>query len=465
VQTVKKRGFDISFTRIAALVVSAVGMGLLCSGCDNPIITDGQAREAALEISSQVEQGENTLLSPTRGAELEQINVYVDRSASMRPYSEVSATPYHQLLDAFGNLFGDSASFYGFGFPEQDQGQVVQPARASILKEASSYYFQHNDYAALFDSLTHDGSAHIVISDGVQSDATSGNRFSGIVESVGSWIEQGGVFALITYRVPYRGQYFHEMPQPGSVQYECSDRPLHLFGFFPSEKLYHELVEVLKADGLVPSFQLPIGVPALQITPMRSTGETSQGQRGERIMSAFNEHGAANIRPVYSGRVVSEREFVPLHFGVRLNQNELPWDGLTQEQIQTVLQQLDPTLRAWRISGVREEDLRLVEIPNGQLETQNPSVKVRSADSSRQAQITFPARRPDTEGRQRYFAWSLDIRPSAVAANNLVPESMSTTNDSISENCSRTLNLHRMLGTVLREKQILGSSLLVTEWN
>ena len=69
---------------------------------------------------------------------------------------------------------------------------------------------------------------------------------------------------------------------------------------------------------------------------------------------------------------------------------------------------------------------------------------------------------PDTPPTRVASLLTLGVSPAG--ANTVIPDSYSTRRDDRPAKCSRTLNLQRTIGAVLREHYVLGRALLVTEW-
>jgi len=395
---------------------------------------------------------------------LGQINVYVDRTLSMKSFITEGKSDYDRLIQALDNVLASKTSFYGFGFKAENSDQTVGSTDAVRLQEASSYQFVNNDYGQLFSSFRpSEPSAHLVISDGVQSDPKGGERFRGVVSSIGDWVNANRVFALLAYRSPYRGTYYHEVPEPGRVEYRCDDRPFYVFGFFPSLGSLQELTQVLQDEGLNPVHELVVGAASLNIRPLKR-GITAER---ERVFSQLKPHTTpGGLRSVYSGRLVADGATAPLQYRVDINTQRHPWYALSDDERMRVASTLEPTLDTWKIQSMDVDSASIQSVTTNQFEAHDPKVRVTSrSDTSLTASIKLPvSAQSEDDDIRSFYASVLNVRPSPSGANRLIPASLSTRRDDQPSACSSTLNLRRTIGSVLREHYVLGRSLLITEW-
>ena len=444
-----------------SLQLSALLATLVFVGCGGGL-SDEQAQSIVNVVADSIGTtlGEG-LSAPTP---LGQINVYVDRSLSMRSFITEGESDYDRLIQALDNVLASKTSFYGFGFESGNNEQTVASIDAVRLQDASSYQFVNNDYARLFSAFEpSDPSTHLVISDGVQSDPQGGERFRGFVTSIGEWVSADRVFALLAYRSPYRGTYYHEVPEPGRVEYGCDDRPFHVFGFFPSVDALQDLTQVLQDEGLDPVHELVLGAPSLDIQPLKR-GITADR---DRVFSQLKPHTSqGGIRSVYSGRPVEDGSTTPLQYMVDINLQKHPWYALSDDERMRVASTLEPMLSTWRIQSMDADAASIQSVAPGQFEVLDPNVDITSrSDTSLTVSIQLSVSvRPESENIRSFYASVLRVRPSPSGANRLIPASLSTRRDDQPSACSSTLNLRRTIGSVLREHHILGHSLLITEW-
>jgi hypothetical protein len=288
------------------------------------------------------------------------------------------------------------------------------------------------------------------------------------VSSIGDWIEEGGVFALLAYRAPYRGTYYHESPTTGSVQYDCDDRPFYAFAFLPSASAKQDLVEILESGNVAPEYVLTVGQASADVQVMeRQPPPDPTATSGDLSLTSYSAHESAapDIRNVYSGRPTGE-ESMSLHLQVRFDSTGpggglTPWPSLSREGINRVAQSLELSTRHWRVdtlSTARDRAvIRTVSSPgilNASSEAANRPMHARMTATMRHS----PGK------RQERIASLLSIGLSTPGANAIVPDRFSTRRDDRPSACSRTLNLQRTMGAVLREHYVVGRALLVTEW-
>jgi hypothetical protein len=84
------------------------------------------------------------------------------------------------------------------------------------------------------------------------------------------------------------------------------------------------------------------------------------------------------------------------------------------------------------------------------------------------ARLRIPVRRPVTVSGHpaaRHFVWIATLRPDPTACEMLVPEEMSTEDDSDPNNITRILNLRRLVRAVLDENYIPARQDFFTEWH
>jgi hypothetical protein len=267
----------------------------------------------------------------------------------------------------------------------------------------------------------------------------------------------------MSYRAPYEGDYFNEVGTQGNVDYDCEGRPLHVFGFFPSSDALDELLDILRAEDLAPAHLLRIGGSTVQVTPADYTLSREGAPRGERVLMKLKQHTGRRVEQVASARVQASEGYVPLQFKVALDTTQLPWQGLSPQARKSVLQNLEPSLMAYRVEGVRRGDsLQLQKMDF--YDHQDPTVKVLDETDRRPtARVSYPVR-PSVSGGRQYLAWVLTLRLSPSGANRLVPAQFSTRDDTDPSACTRTLNLRSMMGAVLRENYVASRALLITEW-
>jgi hypothetical protein len=441
----------------AAIVLGIVLFSIGCRG----VLYDEEAPLLVEEVFTDVSPQGGVM--STEKADLGAVQVYVDRTLSMRPFAAAGSSPYAALLRGLDDLLYSDSQFYGFGYPTDDGGQVVRPADPVLLETPAQYTFVNNDYGPLFSELE-TGKTHLVVSDGVQSEPRQGERFGEIVTSIGRWIEQGGIFTLIVFRAPYDGPYYHEVPTVGTVNYRCDDRPFYAFGFFPSVAAKTELLDILEDGGVSPFYTLTVGeVSAAVRAQENAPPKDSTVPRGPSLLTSFEKHGDSSpkIHHVYSGRPATKIGTVsPLRFTVAFDSTRTLWSRLTASGRERVARSLEPSFRHWRIDtlSVPSKTASLTRLSAPELV--DPTA--RPGESSWTAQLKTPL--SFTPPELTRIASLLTIGLSPAGANSLVPDALSTRRDDRPAACSRTLNIQPMMGVVLREHYVLGRALLVTEW-
>jgi hypothetical protein len=431
----------------AALVTALVLFGLLgtTSGCDPSVITDDQAAMVA-----------DSLLATPAQEPSQMVHVYLDRSASMRPFVQARGEVLVQLVNLLDGVLG--AQFYGFGFPSQQTGQVIVPLRENPVQllQPASYAYVNNDNGELFRALSDSTSGlHVVISDGVQSAPDDGMRYREIVESIRRWLDQGHVFAVFTFRVPYRGTYYSEVQaalgQGTAVAYDCEDRPLHLFAFSSSEAALARFRENLDAEGLAAQYEVEMGRPA---GTMRAA-EAAEERRGTpRYLMKLYDHGLGTMPPVQSARLNRRHDSIPLLFEVDTLAH--PWRSLSTDARLQALSSLRLDVVAYDLGNLHRQAAQPVR------STRPTSGAPVTVDSAGTGGVALASITP-AEGRRQHTAWVASGRLTPVGAQALVPAGLSTRDDRSPEACGQTLNLRPMLGALLQEHYVLGRAILVTE--
>lgn len=431
---------------------------LLLAGCSG--LSDDKAQSVANVVADSIDTalGEGWSVPDTP---LGQINVYVDRSLSIKPFITEGGSDYNRLIQVLDDVLATNTSFYGWGFEAGNSEQTVDAIDALQLQDASSYQFVNNDYTQLFSLFEpSETSTHLVISDGVQSDREAGARFRGIVRSIGDWINANRVFALLAYRSPYRGTYYNEVPEPGRIEYSCDDRPFYIYGFLPSVGALRELTQVLRDEGLNPVHELVLGAPSLNIRPLGRSATV------ESVRDLKQHTALGDIRSVYSGRLITDGSVAPLQYQVDIDTREHPWRALSDDERASVASSLEPALNTWEVQSMNEDSVSIQAVTRGQLEALAPKVGITSrSDTSLTANIELTVSATlGVENIRSFYASMLSVRPSPSGANRLIPASLSTRRDDQPSACSSTLNLRPTIGSVLREHYVLGHTLLVMEW-
>jgi len=446
---------------LAVLVVAGLAVTLI--GC-GPVATDDEVQALVPSIMQQLPTEEGSIL-PLPERDLDGVSVYVDRTLSMQAFaSDEREASYNRVFQVLDGVLASKTSFYGFGYAQNAGDQSVVRANPLELQEASAYSMVNNDYGELFSSFSsgnRENETHLVVSDGVQSDASEGSRFRGVVQSIGEWVEDGGVFVLYAYRSPYRGTYYHEVPEPGQVEYSCSDRPFYMFGFFPSVDAASELEEIFQDETLDPAYQIMIGEASATVSA-RSTTPSAERRSGPRILGNYNHHSPGVVRSVYSGRVNGEKPSI--YFDINFDRTRQPWTALSEREMARVAETLEPSLEHWLLERADADSVSLPRLKEDAPIEYDPSVEIASqTDTVWQAHVKIPMSY-DLKGPNNRLISLLTLRPSPTGANRLVPESLSTRRDDRPEACSQTLNLRRTLGAVLREHYVIGRSMLITKW-
>ena len=434
---------------------------VVLSGCGDTLSNE----EAPLLVRA-VDQDIESVggITPHTDRETADLNVYVDRSLSMRPYTTGGQSAYFDLLGTLDGQLAGQVNFFGFGYPSQDEEQVVRPVDAVLLEEADTYAWVNNDYASLFDDLP-PTEPHLIISDGVQSDPQQGARQRGIVRSIGAWLETGGVFTLLAYRGPYEGTYYHEVPTTGAIAYSCSDRPFYGFGFFPSVAAKQKYLEILEANGVEAVHEVTIGTSSASVVPRERAHPSGEDERrGERLFRGITDHRGTHpdVGHVFSGQVTDPNASAgsPLQFDVSIDSTALPWRALSDENRERVMRALEPTFAHWRIDTLQVEQntvaLAKTDVP-----------RVFDTDTVLrgpwQAHVDASLAYTPPERKQR-LASVIQLGVGPTGANQLIPNGLSTRRDDSARACSQTLNIQQTMGAVLREHYVLGEALLVTEW-
>ena len=420
---------------------------LASAGCD-PAINDTVAAEVSRTLAAPSE----TAVRPGG------VSAYVDRSASMKPFAASSDGALRQLVQALDNTLG--ARMYGFGFPTEDGGQVVERMAGSSALLGSRFDYVNNDYGALFAAIADSArGTHLVISDGVQSDPDEGARYRPAIEAVRRWLGGGGVFEIMTYRTAYQGRYYSEVlaaeDQSAGVTYSCDDRPLHVFAFAPDAAALTAIRENLEAMGLETAYDLVIGPETAMFRPEESA---PAGERRVPALASFVDHEPTTGQAVFSARPVGPRdEAKRLPFRLAVDSAAEPWRGLSEAERQRVLAAAELTFDARLLGNLRRGDALAYDPVAADVQVE---VAAASADG---ATYVAAARLPDSVEGLNVIAWQATARLSTAGAYALVPAALSTADDRTDEACGQTLNIRPFLAALIHEHFVLGRALLLTE--
>lgn len=444
----------MSWAGLLALLVVMVG-------CVDPPLSDDEAPPLVEEINRHIESVGD--ITPHPEQEVGDLQVYVDRSASMRPYTLGGESVYFDLLSTLDGQLAGQVDFYGFGYPSQEQGQVVEPADPFFLEDPDAYLWVNNDYGPLFADLDPD-QPHLIISDGVQSAPEEGARFGGIVSSIGAWLETGGIFTLLAYRGPYDGTYYHEVPEIGSIAYSCDDRPFYGFGFFPSVAAKQEYLNILEANGVETAHEITIGTSSTSVELRERAHPVDDQRRGERLFRSLTDHRDTHpdVGNVFSGRVANPNASpgAPLQFDVSVDSTVLPWRTLSEANRERVMDALQPTFQHWRIDTLSVANSNVVLTKTDEPRIFNTDATVHD---TWQAHVDASMSYVPQQRRER-IASVVQLGLGASGANRLIPDDLSVRRDDDPSACSQTLNIQQTMGAVIREHYVLGEALLVTEW-
>jgi len=455
---------NIPAKKVCQLVLVNAVLVLVIAGCNG--ITQGEMESIVSEVNKE-EGYSGEFLRSKSGDGLRSFKVFVDRTLSMKPFVGEEESSYDRMIRILDNVFATRSSFYGFGYRTQEGDQYADPISAVQLQDPSTYQWVNNDYADIFSSFNSvEDTTRLVISDGVQSDVGGGERFRRIVKSIGNWIDRGGVFAVLAYRAPYRGTYYHEVPEPGQIEYECSDRPFYVFGFLPSVDAFGDLSSVLADEGFTPVHQVLIGEAAAKVSPRQRSLPERQRERGSRLLNGFKDYGGeGDLSNVYYGRPILHGGNANVRVDASVNLQGFPWKGLSDQELERVLGTAEPSVRSWSVNSVLADtasthSLGTIRIGSSEAEARILS----SSDSSWMAGVQIPlSQRPRKDGRQ-LMASVLSLNPSPTGATRLIPSDLSTRRDNRASACNSTLNLRPMLGSVLRQHYVIGRTMLVTDW-
>jgi hypothetical protein len=413
------------------------------------------------------------------------VEVYVDRSLTMRPYLAAGATGrFRTLLEQLHNELGGDATFHGFGVAPGADSQTAEPLAVGRLLDAAAYDRVNNDYAALFGALTAgatDGAppTRVVVTDGVQSDAAEGGLYGRIVAAARAHLARGGLFAALVYRAGYDGTYFPEGAACAGrrLQMACADRPLVLFVLAPSRGALDGLLAAL-GPAAQPEAVVQAGgsdarlVPLAEVTPgapPAPEGARARRPRPVELLDALEEVAVQGFRDVPVARVrarsADAQGFVPLTFDLQFA-DAAPWARLPAEEQAAFLRTLRPQLRAWAYDP--QADSLALDSAAVFVRTDSARVEVQadSAGGAPRVRVVVPVRRPTVGGaaaEARHFAWVLSLVPYQ-SAQRLVPPGLSTADDCAAGACGQTLNLAPLLGAVLKDTYVPARLLFLTEW-
>lgn len=464
---------------------------------DSGGLTESQTKTVIAEVlTSYREQAQSDPTQRTSGdlsgivddpRPLRNIEVYVDRSLSMKPYLQADAATFHTLISTLDDLLESQVSFHGFGYRNRtDQEQTIERTRATQLRTASAYTFANNDYASLIQQFRQDGSTRLIITDGVQSDPTGGARLAAVAEELHQWVQAGGTFALFLYRTAYRGQYYTDLPGP-SPRYDCDNRPLSVFILAPSSDAIDDL-RGLWGPALEPDHEVRISGRDLRLEPVAEVKREDE-RRGLRVLRDVDAMVAEGYRSVYTATVSDASGdaydgFVPLPFEATIDLTERPWSALGEAATRRFIQELRPSLFAWSIQPRALDDAIRARsepgdeagsetsppaLPSGitpvdvfQNDAPEPVITEGTSEGTLSVRYVVPVRRPSYDARK--YALLLTFSPDGASARALVPSSYSTDDDRPPSQCSRILKLQRLVGTIMLRNYTPGQVLLLVDW-
>ena len=425
-------------------------------------------------------------------AELQHVEVYVDRSLSMMPYlASRENSDFYGLLNRLGNFVGSETRFYGFGYESaQDEKQTVSEMSPVRLKEASSYTYKNNDYGSLLGRLSKGEATNLVMTDGVQSDPKTKAQLGRVLSAIDQWVRSGGTFATLIHRTPYHGQYYSDLPGE-EPDYSCSDRPLSTFALGQSPSAVDDLLERFGPE-LQPDHVVRLGENPLPIRPVQRT-VAEEGRRGRRVFRSTEEYVLKGFEQVFKAPIAPASTdsdgFAPLQFRATIDLTAFPWKALGETEVKSLLESLEPEVEAFTLSrGAIErinqpdrqqrasilpqqanenrqsnQEKTLVKPTSIQLREMPDPVVNMEGDSAR-VQFTIPARRPEAGPRSTKFALLVRLGVGPRGARMLIPDEYSTTNDLNPANCDKVLNLQQLVGTIMHRNYAPGQALLLSEW-
>ena len=470
---------------VRSIFITIVGM-LLWYGCNGQ--DEDELRVIVDEVIKSVEDsGDFGDLSGLKDSEvdLRDIEVYIDRSYSMRPYILGAQAPgipdslriLPDLINTMSDFVSSQITFNGFGYKQRDdESQLVQerPARDFLLPD--TYTFANNDYASLFRRFQNDGTTRIIISDGVQSDPDEGARLGEVADALYSWVQGGGTFAIFLYRTIYRGQYYSDLRGPDPV-YNCNDRPVLVFVLAPSSAAISGLRERL-SEHRPPDHLIQISGRHLSLVPRDRVVSDDPRAQVNRVLHNYSSPRLFGYRSIYQVRVNNRSgedndRYVPIQLDVGADLNELPWKILGADRTIQFMEELDFRVDGWKVNRLqigREssdstvsnviEALPEIDILYSDVDPVNGASRV-SGDSV-YVRFEIPMRKP--AGPEINYAFVVTAMPSETNARDLVPESYSTNDDLPASSCSQILKLRRLVAYLMVKNYVPAQSLLYADW-
>jgi hypothetical protein len=450
-------------------MVAIVGVIVAVSSC--MVVNKEEVVEAIAPQILATIVGDRTGIADPQIIKLGHVAIYVDQSASMRPYLSAGPTgEYHRFLEGLYNRIGaDRATLHSFGFHSGQQEQAVRVAPIDALLRASNYVLLNNDYASLFAQFASIDTTRLVVTDGVQSDPGSGARFAEIIKGARGWIQRGGVFATLVYRSDYQGTYFPEAATcpMSAVHFSCPDRPFVVFAFAPSVQVIEQLLSDVMGPNLAPEHAVVIGGRSLELKLVNRADAPEGQRRKDRLLRSSNPVYVRDIRPsewvtVDARPARANDGFMPLQFDIVLTEDTAAWKQMDQVNLERFITRLRPSLRAWGIDSLRHGQPVLQEVDVFQ-KVDGTKIEWRDNEGGNPAvaRVTVPVRRPPTHAR--YIAWVLTLT-TVDNVDLLVPSGYSTEIDCANDTCNRTLNLAPLLGAIVRDLYVPGRQMFVTDW-
>jgi len=407
---------------------------------------------------------------------LNQYEIYVDISSSMRPYLHergAGNSNFRNFLKRLGTLSPKRYRMFAFGTPASAK-TIVQPSpwpvSLSDLTKSMTYSGLSNDYGQLMSQFkkTENLVERLVLSDGVHSprDIDKGSTLGATAGEINRWISDGGTFALFLFRAPYycddgKGQfaYFSETLRDRGTSYRVAfntdARPFVVFAFLTSEaaldRLKGELINGIQGDA---DWALEIRKPTV-VKPLEVQWAPDPNDKTllKRIRLLEIEGVPSGVRMCSLPLDSSGRKEINLDFSVKLNPqaaSDLP----TREREQL--------LRSNSFSAT----VHMIEIPPGRVAKPVEFVKSHYDPAIGRVRLTVPQSRKDGSRR----LWYVKLTPSStlpVGRFDTDVTAWSTLQDDSEKTQNRILNLQSVVDEIGkargRARFLPSSTLLFTD--
>jgi hypothetical protein len=343
---------------LATLVISGVLLPMSCSRS-----AKSNVAKLSIELADR--------LTPGQAAPLNEISsvrqsVYVDSSLSMQGFvgnaSTAGRTTFDEFIDAMPDVM-PGCEVFRYGQPAGQEGQAKRMEEIttkvlfdSQLHDRNFFKLKFNPDDVLITGLAarKDPELSILITDGVESDS-KGQVNTAVVDSIRTWMNRGGVFAILIMKSRFLGQFYSERQRhmlDGEV--DVSARPFYGFVFSPGWREFEDLKE--KLNRRFPQIKyLVFSDDAITCRPeMPAEIDASYAQESPpdkpyywQMLTMDNPRPKAEDNVVYKFLYDIKSTYPVKSLGIRVTTKLYRWDSSSRQfQSEGSILQLQPTIES-----------------------------------------------------------------------------------------------------------------------